>query len=109
MSEDDYTYPPCESCSSHDELEKEFFSMKNKNTIEHVGIITSLKWIIRIGSSLVAGIGIIFFMVWALHSKENKTDKKLVELSTKIEYIGLGIVETKADMYKRIEDCEDEH
>ncbi len=101
------TEPPCISCNAHDELEDKFYDMKTLNNIEHTRIITSLKWIIRIGSSLVAGIGIIFFMVWGLHTKENGTEAKISEIDTKMEYVRMDLKETKADVHKHIDKCKD--
>ena len=111
----DMTHPPCMSCHAHDELEDEFIKMKSRNYEEHeaIGIAlakitTSNDWIIKIGASLVGGIGIIFLMVWALHTKEHTTEKNIVEIKTKIEYIGTGIKETKSDIYRKIKECQNE-
>ena len=113
---DKVTKPPCDACNAHDILEDKFYEMKNENSVEHATITKSLgentvehRWIIAIGSSLVAGVGLVFAMVWALHTKENTTSSNIAEIKTSLKYVSSGIKETKVDVYRRLEDCEDEH
>ncbi len=115
MVKEDFTSPPCIACSLHNGLESEFTNMKSRNYTEHMEIKTSLVWMVRIGSSLVAGIGIIFFMVWSLQTEKGDTEKAVVEIRSDIKYLGEKIdqnldhqKEVKLEIYKEIDECKDD-
>jgi len=94
------TEPPCLSCHAHTHLEDKFMDMKSRNYKEHehikiqlAEVKTSSDWIIKIGTSLVAGFIGIFSMLWFLHTEENKTEDAVIEMKSDIKYIAIKIDE----------------
>jgi len=94
------TEPPCHACNAHEHLEDKFMDMKGRNYKEHeqikiklAEVKTSSDWIIKIGSSLVAGFVGIFGMLWFLHTEEGKTEDAVIEMKSDIKYIAIKIDE----------------
>jgi len=109
---DTHTVPPCLACDAHNELEDKFTEMKSRNYTEHAEIKTTLKWMILIGSALVTGIGVIFLMVWNLHTDGNEAVKAVTRIEYNIKGISEDIKESneqynkdKTLIYEDIKEC----
>ena len=95
MESNDHTQPPCKACHAHDDLEDKFTDMRSRNYSEHTELKTTLRWMTYIGSALVTGIGLIFLMVWDMHSQKQETENLVGIIQTDIKYIAKEVKDVK--------------
>ncbi len=89
----DPTYPPCESCLAHGDLEKDMSKLKQKNSDEHNAIIRKLeesvaniRWMNIIGRWILASLfGYFVILGYYILSHDYLDYKDKIELSKQIK------------------------